>query len=362
MSQARTIVVAGGGTGGHVYPVLAVVSELHKLDPTLQFLYIGQHGGIEATIVSQAKLSVPLPFQGISADKLRRYWDIRTFLLPFSIGAGVVQALGILGRVRPLAVLCKGGYVGVPVALAAWLLRIPIVLHETDSVMGLANRIIAPFASKIAVSFPRRQLGRGPMQRKLVYTGNPVRPEFFEPTKQRVADRPHLVITAGSQGSISINTLILELLPELLDRYTVTHVTGMQDFARVKAAVTHRNYHPIAYAERMVDVLRAADLVVARPGGTIFELAALGKPSILIPHPATGSDHQRMNAQILSGNTAAVVLEPDGLTSDLLLETIITLMKDSKQRATLARNIQQFSRKDAALQLARLVAEVVRKP
>src|SRR5690606_20111870 len=140
----RTIVVAGGGTGGHVYPVLEVIRQLHALDAELRFAYIGQRHGIEGELLAKASLPTPVPFHGIVADKLRRPLELRTPLLPFTIVAGTAQAYGMLQRLKPVAVFCKGGYVGVPVAIAAWLLRSPIVLHETDSVMGLANRIIAP--------------------------------------------------------------------------------------------------------------------------------------------------------------------------------------------------------------------------
>lgn len=358
--SARTVVVAGGGTGGHVYPVLEVIRELHAIDPELKFFYIGQRRGIEAEILAKAKLPVRVPFHGITTDKLRRYMDVRTLLLPFSIMAGVIQSFGILQTVRPIAVFCKGGYVGVPVAVAAWLLRIPIVLHETDSVMGLANRMIAPFASKIAVSYPRPKLGTGNVKSKLLYTGNPVRPEFFEPVRERPVGRPRLVITAGSQGSVPINTLIGEILPQLLERYDVVHITGTFDFGRMKAKTSDRNYRPLPYADNIVEVLRQADLVVTRAGGTVFELAALGKPAILIPLPTAGSDHQRINAKILVDTNAAVSLEPTTLTSAKLLETIRELMQDSKRRAELGRNIRSYAKADAAKRVAELIMDVAR--
>ncbi|MBI4032598.1 UDP-N-acetylglucosamine--N-acetylmuramyl-(pentapeptide) pyrophosphoryl-undecaprenol N-acetylglucosamine transferase [Candidatus Berkelbacteria bacterium] len=361
MPSARTIVVAGGGTAGHVYPVFEIVRALWAIDPALEIAYIGDARGPERELLQQAQLAKPVAFYGITADKLRRYWDWRIFLLPFAVCAGTIQALSHLLALQPVAVLCKGGYVGVPVAIAAWLLRIPIVLHETDMVMGLANRMIAPFARKIAVSFPRPNLGTGSIREKLVYTGNPVRPEFHTPVRARAAGRPRLAITCGSQGSHAVNELVRAILSQLLVRYHVTHVTGKADFAALSAATQHREYEPVAYATDMPAVLRDADLVVSRSGGTIFELAALGKPAILIPHPATGSDHQRVNARFLAERDAAVYLDQVGLTPERLLETITQLMRDSTRRGTLAANIKQFSRPDAAARVAELILSVARK-
>ena len=360
MTKARTIVVAGGGSGGHVYPVLEIIRQLHELDPALLFVYIGQRGGSESEIVASASLPVKIVFHGITAEKLRRYWDIRTLKLPWAILTGTWQALRILEQARPVSVLCKGGYVGVPVAIAAWILRIPIVLHETDAIMGLANRMIAPFASRIAVSFPRHNLTRTRQTKgKLVYTGHPLSPSFFT-RYERTTERPHLVITGGSQGAGPINTLIAAIAPALVERYEVTHLTGKQDYGRMKAAISDRHYHPIAYTNEMAGMLGQADLVVSRAGGTLFELAALGKPTILIPIPGAANNHQRVNADILAGNNAAVVLDEATLTPSGLLNTITSLMQDSALRAQLGRSIRQFARSDAAAQVARLTLEVTR--
>lgn len=361
MGKTRTIVVAGGGTSGHVYPVFDVIRALYTLDSTLRFAFIGEGRGPERELVATAQLPVALPFYGITADKFRRYWDWRIMLLPFAVATGTIQALNHLLSIRPAAVLCKGGYVGVPVAIAAWLLRIPIVLHETDIVMGLANRMIAPFARKIAVSFPRPNLGIGGVRTKLVYTGTPILAEFFRPTPDRTTGRPRLVITCGSQGSHSVNELIWAILPQLLERYHVVHVTGRADAARAATVVQHREYEPIAYATNMPEILASADIVISRAGGTLFELAALGKPSILIPLPNAGSDHQRANARFFAERDAAIYLDQVGLTPEMLLEAITQLMRDSTRRAQLSTNITQLARPDAAKRVAELLLDVATK-
>lgn len=367
MKQARAgrlIVVTGGGSGGHVQPALVVIRALHDLDPTLRFTYIGQRGGVERQMVQSAELPVPVTFYSITSDKLRRYWDWRSLALPFVVLGGTFEALQLLIRLRPTAVFCKGGYVGVPVTLAAWLLRIPIVLHETDAAMGLANRLIAPLASRIAVSFGREHLPTGIDHAKLVYTGQPVGRAYYQvQMSARTEPRPKVLITGGSQGSERINTLILQILPQLLERYDVTHLTGTADFARVQAAVSHRHYHPLATAEtakRMAALLADADLVISRAGGTLFELAVLRKPAIIIPIASAASDHQRVNASILAEKGAIVMLDEQSLTPERLLQEITLLIRDSKRRAALAANIAQFARPDAAAQVARLVLEVAK--
>lgn len=361
----RLIVVTGGGSGGHVYPALEVIRALYDLDPTLRFAYIGQRGGVERQIVRAAELPTEVPFYGIAAEKLRRYWDWRSLAIPFAVIGGTVESMQQLLRLRPSAVLCKGGYVGVPVAIAAWLLRIPIVLHETDAAMGLANRLIAPFAARIAVSFGREHIPKGIDRTKLVYTGQPVGRVYYQVKKpERTGSRPKLFITGGTYGSERLNTLTLEILPQLLERYEVTHQTGVADFVRVQAASSHRHYHPMATVEtakEMASLLAAADLVVSRAGGTLFELAVLQKPAILIPLPSAGSDHQRVNASILAAKGAVVMLDEATLTSAQLLQEISALIRDSARRAALATNIAQFARPDAAAQVARLVLEVARQ-
>ena len=352
------IVVAGGGTAGHVYPTLAVAGELFSLAPDTTIAYIGQAGGPEQTILDDAKFKQPLEFIPITAEKLRRYWSFRTVILPIAILRGTFEALGALHRIKPSVVFCKGGYVCIPVALAAWWLRIPIVLHETDASMGLANRLIAPFASKIAVSFSRPTFLTQKSDRKIVFTGQPVRPEFFLPEPARKKERPVVLITGARQGARAINALIQDILPQLLERYRVIHITGPNDFQTFRSASQSKDYEPLPYTAHMQEVLVQADLVVSRAGGTIFELAALGKPSILIPLPTAANDHQRENASIFAEQDAAVVLEETTLTSKHLLQTIAELIRDSKRRATLSKHIRQFARKDAATHLARLILEV----
>lgn len=353
----KTIVVAGGGTGGHVYPVLAVIDALQKEDSTLKFVYIGQIGGPEHKLVSRARI----PFFGIHTDKLRRYFDLRTLLLPVRVLQGVVESWWQLGLIRPAAVFLKGGYIILPVALAAWLRGIPIVLHETDATMGLANRLVAPFARRVALSYPLANF-KGKYTAKFVSTGHPIAQEFFVNGEQKMRhDRPTLLITMGSQGAQSVNNLLHPILSQLLERYQIIHLTGVNDFPRFRKDFTNSTYEPMAYTHEFAKTLRRADVVLSRAGGTVFELAASGKPTILIPLPGAANNHQYINAMQFQNRGAAVVLDQDGLTSALLSDAITGLMRSTEKRATLSKNIRYFARPDAAKQVARLVLSVAKQ-
>lgn len=356
----RSIVVAGGGTAGHVYPTLAVVAELFKIAPDSKIAFIGQTGGPEQTILAEANLSQPVEYIHITAEKFRRYWSFRVFIMPIAVLRGALQALGHLRRLHPSVVFCKGGYVCIPVALAAWWLGIPIILHETDASMGLANRLIAPFATRIAVSFPRPTFLTEKTDRKIVFTGQPVRPEFFIIPTRRSSNlsRPVVMVTGSMQGARAINQLIQETLPELLEKYRIIHITGPNDYQALRSSTRSQYYEPVPYTAKFYDLLVQADLVVARAGGTIFELAALGKPSILIPLPSAANDHQRHNAAMFEEQGAAVVLEETTLTGNQLVKKIGELIRDSKRRAMLSKNVRQFARKDAAAHLAKLILEI----
>lgn len=366
----RTIVLVGGGTGGHVLPVLEVAQALLDADPSVHLVYIGQIGGPERELVETTTLyrrherekveEIKLRFIGIAAEKLRRYWHWRIFVLPFAVLAGAVQAFAHLRELRPVAVFCKGGYVEVPVAVSAWLLRIPIVLHETDINMGLANRLIAPFARRIATSFPRPTLIPGQTSGKFVYTGQPVQRAFFR-KQERAHVRPSLLITGGSQGAHALNMLIGALVPRLIERYHVVHLTGHADIGAMKSVTDNRHYEPIAFTREMPTLLAQADLVISRAGGFIFELAAAEKPAILIPLLSSANNyHQVANAQFLADHKAAVVLDQRSITEDLLLQTINELIRDSKRRTDLAQAIKAFAQPSAAKRIAELVLEQAR--
>ena len=372
------IIVSGGGSAGHVSPALAVCDALTSLDKSVELLYIGQADGMEARIVGTAGLR----FAAIKAGKFRRLHSASTLgkLLNLDtlgpnvrdlgrVVQGLVGALRVLRQFKPHVIFLKGGYVCLPVGLAARLLRIPYIIHESDLSPGLANRILSRWANRIAVGFPTKSYRMfDPDQ--LVFTGNPVRPELLKAHRleglaafKLEPDVPVVLVTGGSQGATQINNAVLAALPLLLEHYQVIHQTGEHDYERLRFAVSRLGklphadrYHPHAFIlTDMPAALAAADIVIGRAGAsTIAESAVLGKPTILIPNTGTAG-HQVENARTLSRAGAVRVLDGNHLTPERLVGEIKRILDDPEEQARLGKAIGQFGRPDAARELAGLV-------
>jgi UDP-N-acetylglucosamine--N-acetylmuramyl-(pentapeptide) pyrophosphoryl-undecaprenol N-acetylglucosamine transferase len=329
-----------------------------------------------------------LDFAAIKAGKFRRNYFAHPLLKVMNVGtlgpnmrdavrtvAGVGDALRVLRRFAPDVVFIKGGYVGVPVGIAARLLRIPYVLHESDVSPGLANRFLSRWAAKIGVGFPVRHyhdLDRA----KLVYVGNPVRAEILRAHRLEGLARfkldealPVVLITGGSQGARQINDAVLGALPELLQVCQVIHQTGEGELERIRFELQRREpvpdierYHPYAFIlKEMGEALAASDIVVGRAGvGTITDSAVLGKPTILIPNMAMAG-HQVENARILSRAGAARVLKGDTITPDKLVGEIERLLKDREEQARLSQAIRQFGQPESAGVMAGLILDIGRR-
>lgn len=342
------ILVTGGGTAGHIFPIIAVVKELQKLSPGIDIRYIGQKGGKDKKFIlgELPKLKV----YEIDAEKLSRDWQWRTLLLPYKVLSGFLQSKKILKDFAPDLVFAKGGYVSYPVALAAKSLKIPVILHETDKNLGLANRMIANNAVKIASGFKSNS-------KKSVWTGNPIREEFWKVKSSENAKLPIITVIGGSQGAHAINSLIWEIAPRIVDKFQLIHITGENDFKEANKNLKHPNYKPIAFTKDIAEILAKSSLIISRSGGTIFEIAALGKPVILIPLPTAANDHQRANAHELKKAHAAIFLEQVDLTPEKLLKEIEFLMKNKNERQLLGKNIKKFARPDSAAQVAKLIID-----
>lgn len=379
------IVVSGGGTAGHISPTLATCDALRSLDKSVELLYVGQGDGMEAKIVA----AYGLKFAAIKAGKFRRNQAAGTSLLhkllnartlgpnardAFRTVVGLADSLRVLRSFKPDVVFLKGGFVCVPVGLAARILRIPYVVHESDVSLGLANRILSRWASRIAVGFPTKNY-RDLEQERLVFTGNPVRKELIEAHrlegmgKFKLDDKlPVVFVTGGSSGAAQINDAILGALPELLTFCQVIHLTGEQEYERVKFEVRRKGkvanierYHPFGFLmAEMGPALAAADIVVGRAGAnTVAEMAVLGKPLILIPNFEMAG-HQIENARVLSRVGAARVLDGAKLTPARLVGELKRLIGDIEEQERLVRALKQFGRPDAALELAKVVMDVGR--
>ncbi len=313
------IVLTGGGTAGHVMPHLALLPEMKKR--SWHVFYIGT-SRIEKHLISECSI----PFYTICAGKLRRYFSIENFLDLFKCGVGFFQSLYYLLRLKPDLVFSKGGYVSVPVCLAAKVLGIPVATHESDVTPGLANKIIIKVAHKIFYSFPQ---SKKYLPKDAFYIPLPVRAELFQGSKDRALKlcdfknedlRPVVLIIGGSQGASRLNQIFLSSQEKFLKIFRVIHLTGKGKQTGLKVP---SSYYEIEYAgEELKDFLALADLVVSRAGAnSIFEFQALNKPMVLIPLSQGSRGDQVVNAKAFEEKGLALVLAEKDLTSESLLFT-----------------------------------------
>lgn len=372
MSEEYKVVVTGGGTGGHVFPLIAVIREMKRIMPTgLDLCYMGPSDKWAKLYISEEDVRI----KTILSGKLRRYITPKSIALNivdiFKLGIGLFQSLFILLFMSPDLVFSKGGFGSLPVVLTAKLLGIPIFNHESDSVPGLANKIGSKMALKTFTSFPQTELIN---PRKTVLTGNPIRRELFGGSKERSKEvfeltgkRPILFVFPSSQGAQRINDLILLVLPQLLRRFEIIHQCGTQNFQDVKneARVVmeegqERFYHPIAFLneQRLREAYFAADLVLTRAGsGNIFECAALKKATILIPLPESAQGHQVKNAYRLDQMDAAVVLEEESLRPQFFVNKVNYLIDHTDEIERLEKKIGEFAKPRAAKEIAHYLLE-----
>jgi UDP-N-acetylglucosamine--N-acetylmuramyl-(pentapeptide) pyrophosphoryl-undecaprenol N-acetylglucosamine transferase len=340
-----TIVFTGGGTAGHVTPNVALISRLRKEGWDIH--YIGSDQGIEKELIRE----IGVPFHAVSAGKLRRYFDLKNFRDPFRVAKGIFEAYRCIKKIKPDVVFSKGGFVAVPVVIAGWLNRVPVVIHESDMTPGLANRLSIPFASKVCVTFPET-LGalKG---RKAVHTGLPIRDELLGGDANKglrlcdfVRGKPVLLVVGGSQGSRAINEVVRDNLPSLLKRFQVVHLCGkgnaVAEYDRLPG------YRQFEYATGELPHLMAmADVVVSRAGATaLSEFLALRKPMVLIPLPLSASrGDQLKNAQSFAQNGYAEVLTEERLTGEELVRAVIGVYE---RREAYIENMNRRARQDAA--------------
>ncbi len=380
------VAIASGGTGGHIYPAIAIAQELQNRDIGNEILFIGSEEGLEKKILSLERFS----FKTIKARGMLRKLSFKSISAPFLAIYAVFQALKILRSFKPDILITTGGYVSLPTGIAAKLLRIPILVHEQNVTPGISSRITGFFAKKVTVSFDNTY--KYFFKRKTAVTGNPVRKRIINAIKsvslQKLnldQKRKTLLILGGSQGARKINETVIEAIDDLCkEGLQIIHVTGERDYEFVvsktekrlldiekeipfvkakKRQVTlakFKQYHPIPYMVNIWDGLAAADLVVSRAGGTaIAEITTRGLPSILIPFPFSADGHQEKNAKILEGKKAAVIVKNKELSKDSLVNIIRNLFNDPVKLKNIMTASKSFSKADAAEQIAQVIYDIL---
>ena len=327
----KRIVLTGGGTAGHVTPNIALIPELQNQGYDVH--YIGSYQGMERRLIEDQNI----PYYGISSGKLRRYIDIKNLSDPFKVVKGLGQALHLLGKIRPDVVFSKGGFVSVPVVLAAKMRRIPCVIHESDMTPGLANKICIPCAMRVCTNFPETMKHLPPD--KAVLTGSPIRQELFEGDRRKGLEfcgfnegKPVLLIMGGSLGAAAVNNAVRNILPKLLHEFQVVHLCGKDKLDSTLDGV--KGYVQYEYIkEELRDLLAAADVLISRAGANaICEILALRKPNILIPLPAASSrGDQILNAASFEKSGYSVVIQEEDITDEGLYETVLSLYEDREK-------------------------------
>ncbi len=360
------VLLVGGGTGGPTAPLLAVAEQLRELNVSTEFLFIGGYKGPEQHMAAQTHLA----FVRVPAGKFHRYMTIRTLGTPFLVVAGFIKSLFLISRFKPTVAVGAGSYIQVPVLWAAWLLRVPILIHQQDIHPTLANSLCASIAKKITVTFQKsaKDFSEGlglrvaEQQSKIVYTGNPVRKFIASGTRDEAIkffklkpDKPTLLVLGGGTGAESINKLITENLPAFTNVVQIIHGTGK---GKTSAMSRNEDYHPLEFIDRMDLAYAMADIVIARAGlSTITELSKLNKISIIIPIPNT---HQEQNARELADRDAAIVLDQQETNAGVLLQFIRNLMLDRETQQTLQHNIAALMPGDATEHVSKEIISIAK--
>jgi len=376
------IALTGGGSGGHLFPVLAVVQEIRKIvqqniykipigeGTEIEFMFIGPD-----TVGEELLLQTNIQHRTIMAGKLRRYASLQNIFDIFKIPAGTIQALWHLFFFMPNVIFSKGGYGSVPVVIAAWIFRIPVVIHESDTIPGLANKFCSHLAQKIAISFPESaKFFSTKKKNKIALTGNPVRTELMGGTLEEAKKvfglsglKSVLLILGGSQGAQSINDVISNSLPLLISRCEIIHQCGSNNYEEIKRDLNDKQpqgYFLFSFldADQMKQAYAAANLVISRAGaGTIAEIAALGKPSILIPLPNSAADHQLKNAMSYAESGSAMIIDQMNLTPHLFKDRIFSLLDNADLMKQMGENAKKFNPPDAVRLIAQEVLSIAKQ-
>jgi UDP-N-acetylglucosamine--N-acetylmuramyl-(pentapeptide) pyrophosphoryl-undecaprenol N-acetylglucosamine transferase len=354
--RQQKILLTGGGTGGSVTPLLAIVDELRSAEPYLpiDFLWLGTNFGIEKAMVDDAQIR----FMSIPSGKFRRYFSLRNFIDPFFVFAGLIKSFIVILGWRPDIIVSAGSFVAVPVVWAGWLCRVPSLIHQQDVISGLANKLCAPFARTVTVTFEKSINDFG---KKAVWTGNPIRQQFAyrdpEIRVGQVRNYPILLVLGGGTGSEKMNRLVFDSLPGLVAFCRVIHVVGPGKASYLRDA----NYeqHEFLAADDMAKVYSAADLVVSRAGMSVLtELSYLGKPAIIIPLPES---HQEANASAFHEARAAIILNQVELTPGVFVNIVKKAFQDDKLLNELGINVRKMIRKGAGKTIVNELTKILNK-
>jgi len=368
------ILFTTGGSGGHFYPIIAVAEKINQLIKDERLLPADLYFMSDSPYDKKALQENNIEYIQNSAGKLRRYFSWLNFADVIKMGWGIFTSLFKVFSLYPDVVFSKGAYASLPTVIAARLLGIPIIIHESDSIPGRTNLFAGKFATKIAVSYPEAaQYFKA--DNKVAVTGNPVREVITKPNAVGAVEYlklfpnlPTILILGGSLGSQIINDTIIEALPDLVSKYQIIHQTGKENITGVanlanmilKENENKGRYHVVDYLNELGLTMAAsvANVIISRAGSTIFEIANWGIPSIIIPITDSNGDHQRRNAYTYARSGACTVLEEDNLSSVVLISEIDRILENPDIAKKMSASAKEFARPDAATKIAREILNI----
>jgi UDP-N-acetylglucosamine--N-acetylmuramyl-(pentapeptide) pyrophosphoryl-undecaprenol N-acetylglucosamine transferase len=359
--KPKKIVLSGGGSGGPVTPLLVlhekIISLQNDYDFKIEFLWVGTRNGIEKEMIKK----IGIDYKSISSGKLRRYFSFKNFIDPFKIIIGFFESCFFILKAKPDIVISAGGFVSVPLVWAAWLFGVKTLIHQQDIRPGLANKLMAPFANIITVSFEKSLKDYG---KKAKWIGNPVRVSFSKEEGENndfsfKNKLPILLVSGGGTGSVFINKIIIRNLDKFKNICNIIHITGK---GKKEAGFKNNDYYrafEFLELKKMQRALRLADVVITRAGlGTLSELSFLAKPIIIIPMPGT---HQEDNADVFKINEAAIVLGQEKLKDSELIKNVYDILNNKILRNKLSENIRKVIKVGADKKMAEIIIELINK-
>ncbi len=355
------VVISAGGTGGHIYPALAIINKIKEKEPNSEFLYIGTHDRMENSIVPAHNI----PFKQLEIYGFYRKKFFKNGKTIYYFLKAIKKSKQILKEFKPDIVIGVGGYVTAPVIYAAHKLKIKTLIHEQNSIPGASNLFLSKYADKIAVSFPD-SLEAFPKE-KTIFTGNPCGEDAIKKAPMNKKEfglekgKKLVLIVMGSLGATTINEFLVETLNQFKNKeYEVLFVTGKKDYADVSKERFPKNVKVVPYIENMTRIMKNTDLMVTRAGAsTLSELIALHVPSILIPSPYVPNNHQYKNAIALTKKGAAILLEEKDLKGDILLKTIDSILFDDKKQKKMEEELRKLDIPDSATKIVACIQELI---
>ncbi|MFC1598788.1 undecaprenyldiphospho-muramoylpentapeptide beta-N-acetylglucosaminyltransferase [Patescibacteria group bacterium] len=363
------VIFVSGGSGGPTAPLIGVYEQFKDRDPDIQVLWLGTRNGVEQKMIAPYQIN----FKAIVCGKLRRYFSLKNIFTPLLVFIGFIQSLFVLMKFKPDIVVSAGSFVAVPVVYAAWVLRIPRIIHQQDLQIGLANKLTGKVASLVTVTFSD-SIGSFDYK-KTYHVSNPVRKMIFQGSREKavqlfklIPGKSTLLVMGGGQGAEVINQVLLESIGKIIkNNFQIIHLTGagksinahfVDYYDRQTIKLIEENYHAYEFLNQEIfDAYAIADLVVTRAGFSVLtELAVLAKPALLIPIPG----HQEVNAQYFAKYNAAKVIQQQDLNYEVFIQAVVSLMSNPADLQNLSRNISQMIEKDAAKKYVDLIYELLK--